>query len=290
MSNAPRPSSMEDVGLPAQSAAGVSSDWSAGNSGTATSAVRVPKLSHVVAERLRSQIVTGKLQSGMTLPAETELIAMFKVSRPTVREALRILETEGLVVLARGSRSGAEVRMPSVDRAAHYVAMVLSSSGATMADIHQARMALEPALTRPLASPERREAVAMLRQCVEQQQAALLANDYRSALTSIHRFHELLWHSAGNSVLTLLVGMLQYLSQSTFAFLIERGASNPGELHKNMSKTVVGHRRLLDLLEAGRADEAEAFWSRYMIRAHQFLSRSSLGASRLTYESVDSSR
>jgi DNA-binding FadR family transcriptional regulator len=225
----------------------------------------------------------------MTLPAEADLIAMFKVSRPTVREALRILEMEGLVVLARGARSGAEVRLPSVGRAAQYAAMVLVTEGTTMADIHEARTTLEPAMARPLAQPDRSEAVALLRRCVEQQRAALAAHDYRSVLAAIHRFHELLWHTTGNSVLTLLVGMLQTLSPSTSTFLVERGASNAEELRKNMSKTVAGHRRLVDLLEAGRADEAEAFWSRYMTRAHEFLCRSTLGASRLTYDPSENS-
>ncbi|MFM0394901.1 FadR/GntR family transcriptional regulator [Paraburkholderia phytofirmans] len=250
-----------------------------------SSKIRLPKLSHIVAERLRTQIVTGKLSSGDCLPPEAELIEIFKVSRPTIREALRILETEGLVVLGRGIRSGAQIQLPSVGRAAHYAAMVLSTAGATMAEIHEARMALEPPLTRSLAESADKSGLVALKECLIQQQGALAKKDYAAALTAINRFHELLCQSAGNSVLTLLVGMLHALSRSTASILVERGGTSSEEVHKNMVKTTSGHRRLIELLESGNGEQAEQFWATYMKRSHEFLTRSGLGAFKLNYDS-----
>src|SRR4051812_11362165 len=92
---------------------------------SADDAVRVRKLSHAVAERLRGQIVSGQRKAGGKLPLESELLVQFKVSRPTIREALRILEAESLILLGRGARGGATVLGPTVERAAQYAGMVL---------------------------------------------------------------------------------------------------------------------------------------------------------------------
>ncbi|RJG00612.1 FadR/GntR family transcriptional regulator [Noviherbaspirillum sedimenti] len=253
-----------------------------------TSAVQVPKLSHVLAERLRGQIISGKLRVGQNLPAESELLNVFKVSRPTLREALRILEAEGLVSVGRGTRSGAEIRMPTVERATQYAAMVLASGGATMLEIHLARMLLEPPLTMLLVGEENRSVVDQLRECVSRQEQALHKKKYQDALALINRFHEVLICGSGNMVLTLLVGMLHLLSQSTSSFLVEGSTDEKANLHSNMAKTISAYKRLVDLLEAGDGAAAEKFWSNYMQRALTFLERTGLGAQRLRYQSVGS--
>jgi len=61
----------------------------------------------MIASYLRSRIVRGELAEGDSLPSEVELMHQFDVSRPTLREAFRILETESLIVIRRGSRGPA---------------------------------------------------------------------------------------------------------------------------------------------------------------------------------------
>ncbi|MET0362886.1 MAG: winged helix-turn-helix domain-containing protein, partial [Sphingobium sp.] len=60
-----------------------------------------------MADHLRMEIGTGHIKNADLLPPEPELMARFAVSRPTLREAIRILETEGLVTTSRGGRKGA---------------------------------------------------------------------------------------------------------------------------------------------------------------------------------------
>src|SRR5580693_5576995 len=84
--------------------------------------VRAPKTSELIATQLRRQIVRGTVKPGEKLPPETRLMEQFGVSRPTIREAFRILETEGLIVVRPGSRGGAQVVAPdqtAPDRAGH---------------------------------------------------------------------------------------------------------------------------------------------------------------------------
>jgi DNA-binding FadR family transcriptional regulator len=73
-------------------------------SGQVGQPVRAPKTSELIAAQLRRQIVRAAVKPGEKLPPETQLMKQFGVSRPTVREAFRILETEGLIVVRPGSR------------------------------------------------------------------------------------------------------------------------------------------------------------------------------------------
>src|SRR5256885_7189092 len=72
--------------------------------------VRVPKAAELVAGHVRSQIVRGELSEGDALPPESALMEQFDISRPTLREAFRILESEGLITVRRGARGGARVQ------------------------------------------------------------------------------------------------------------------------------------------------------------------------------------
>ena len=67
---------------------------------------RGPRAAALVAAYLRRQIVEGNIQDGDELPSEAVLMEQFDVSRPTLREALRVLESEGLLTVRRGSVGG----------------------------------------------------------------------------------------------------------------------------------------------------------------------------------------
>src|SRR5437868_4750145 len=110
--------------------------------------VRVPKAAELVAAQLRSQIVRGELEEGDALPPEHELMQRFGVSRPTLREAFRVLEGEALLSIQRGARGGARIHTPDGDAAARYAGLALQFRGATVADVYRARTALDLASLR----------------------------------------------------------------------------------------------------------------------------------------------
>src|SRR3954452_19976117 len=113
--------------------------------------VRVPKTAELVASHLRRQIVRGELKEGDALPPETALMEHFGVSRPTLREAFRVLESEQLISVRRGARGGARVHAPDGDVAARYAGLVLQFRGATLEDVYDARKAIELPAVRRLA-------------------------------------------------------------------------------------------------------------------------------------------
>ncbi|MGB9304723.1 MAG: GntR family transcriptional regulator, partial [Mycobacterium sp.] len=113
--------------------------------------VRSPKTAELVAGTLRRMIVDGRLANGDFLPHEKDLMEHFQISRPTLREAVRVLESDRLVEVRRGSRTGARVRVPGPEILARPACLLLELSGATLADVMTARMAIEPPAAKILA-------------------------------------------------------------------------------------------------------------------------------------------
>ena len=97
----------------------------------------------MVASHLRRQIVLGELKQGDQLPPESALMEQFGVSRPTLREAFRILEAEGAISVRRGVRGGARVQVPSVGIAARYVGLLLQYRGTLLSDVYDIRTILK---------------------------------------------------------------------------------------------------------------------------------------------------
>src|SRR4051794_36590997 len=164
--------------------------------------VRVPKTAELVAGHIRRRIVTGDLLEGDALPPETALMEEFGISRPTLREAFRILESEGLITVRRGARGGARVQVPSTDVAARYAGLVLQHRGATVADVLDARVVVEAPAARMLAARRDR---------------ASIADKLQKKLDSFpdidgehfHEFNALVVELTGNETLVLLTNMLE---------------------------------------------------------------------------------
>src|SRR5438105_3959489 len=152
---------------------------------------RVPKTAELMARDLRSKIVRGELKDGDTLPAEGELVERYSVSRPTLREALRILESEGLLTVTRGSRGGPRIHPPDPRLAARHFGLVLQNCGTTLADIFGARLLIEPSCVHLVASTARKPAVAMLNKHIEQEREAIAAKDDVQIARASARFHRL---------------------------------------------------------------------------------------------------
>jgi DNA-binding FadR family transcriptional regulator len=106
--------------------------------------VEVPKASDVLAHQLRERILSGELPEGTALPAERELVKQTRMSRATVREALRILEVQNLVRVRAGRAGGAFVQRPTTQSMANSVTMLIRGQKIRLADLMETREALEP--------------------------------------------------------------------------------------------------------------------------------------------------
>jgi DNA-binding FadR family transcriptional regulator len=224
--------------------------------------LRVPKASELVAGELRRRIVRGQLSEGDALPPEAELMQHFGVSRPTLREAFRILESERLISVRRGARGGARVHLPDIGVAAQYAGLLLQVRGATLADVYEARLLIEPPLAGLLAERQPAPEIAQLHEVLDAEEAAI-GKDPEALAALFTRFHQLVVEGAGNVTLALLAGMLANVAERHLAVEITSKRGRPEQAADNR-RAYKAHRRMLELVEAGDGPGAEAFWRKHM--------------------------
>lgn len=169
--------------------------------------VSAGRISEVIVAQVRQLMRQGQLKPGDRLPAERDLCEHFGVSRVTVREALRMLESSGLVEIRVGARGGAFVTAPTSGRVGDGLADLLTLSVISATDVAEARLVLELGIV-PLvcqrATPEDLDA---LGEICERSKAALRDGHYSVDLSC--EFHVRVAHSTGNPALGLLVESLR---------------------------------------------------------------------------------
>lgn len=242
-----------------------------------TPAIRAPKLSHLVADALRMQIANGELGTGAQLPAEAVLLQQFGVSRPTLREALRVVESEGLIRLGRGARTGATVLGPSVDAAARYGELYLATQKTTLGEVHEVRTLLEPSLVASLATRHSSKLVRMLEDCVREQRAALERGDFVAAVKALNLFHRAVVDASENRALSLLAGILEGIPAKVYPRFLQSGDTPAQRAFRERTKeSVEAHAQLLEIISRGEARKAESFWRTYMEETASYLEKTGL--------------
>jgi len=214
-----------------------------------------------IADELRRLIVSGKLSEGDSLGHEPDLVKRFGVSRPSLREALRILEAEGLISVVRGMLGGIVVHKPDERMTARTAALLLQARNVSLADVFDARSLLEPIAVRLIASSRsRRSAVAELRQLIRDEVRVIMDPDaFRPANA---RFHERLVALAGNQTLTIVAQMLnEIITRAVTAVSKTRSMRDSAATRR---RGIRSQERLVLLIEAGKASAAEAHWRTHM--------------------------
>jgi DNA-binding FadR family transcriptional regulator len=234
----------------------------AGGSGSVRAPIRVPKTAELVADEIRRLITSGKLKDGDTLQPEAQIIADFAISRPTVREAFRILESEKLISVSRGSRGGARVHTPKAEHVARYAGYVLQTRQAGYADVYQARAIIEPPSARHVAETRSKDAPGILREVIEAQRAA----GHTHRLGRAVNFHSKLIELTANQTLILLSGALDGIVARFQADITSKLA----ETSTNRRSFLAGlksQEKLVEYIAAGDGPGAEAHWRRHMENA-----------------------
>ena len=221
----------------------------------------MPTAAQLVADAVRRRIVTGDLVDGESLPPEQALIEQFGVSRPTFREALRILQSEALISIRRGSRGGATVHSPQVDIVARQAGYLLQHQHTNLADVYGARMVIEPPAAGFLAGVATKDIVGRLQAALDDERAAV--EEPLSFARASARFHELVVELAGNNTLRLFAGILgEIIDAHTETVML--GAHDPTATGRDSGAAHRSHQRLVELVETGRPVEAQEHWRAHM--------------------------
>lgn len=227
--------------------------------------LRVPKAAELLAARLRGQIVRGELKEGTSLPPEGDLMERFGVSRPTLREAVRVLEAESLLRTRRGSRGGAIVTAPDPKVTARVVGVLLQLRGVSLADMHEARMMIEPMAARRIAEgPNTQEVVETLREINEA--AKMHLDDFATFPHLSFKFHRTVVEGTRNETLVVLLQMIADIIELhlTRRYHRQMTADEKQEQIRANGRSLRANDRLLRYLDTKDGDGAEAFWTRHL--------------------------
>jgi DNA-binding FadR family transcriptional regulator len=216
--------------------------------------VRLPAY-QTLADELRAEITSGRLQPGERLPPEPELCIRTGVSRSTVREALRLLASQHLIVTTRGVTGGSFVAHPDAgqlsDALSTGLALLTSSPSVGMADLLELRLALEvPAAA--LAAPRRGE------QHLNDMREALFdpdTDDLDTMLRAHSAFHSAVASATCNPLFELMTRPLYQVSYGEELLQTPEGY---------WAQIDTDHRDLLSCITARDADSAAAISRRHL--------------------------
>lgn len=167
------------------------------------SRVSVGRISEIIVEQIRLLMRQGQLKPGDRLPPERDLCERFGVSRVTVREALRMLESAGLVEIRVGARGGAFVTAPSSNRVGEGLADLLTLSVISAADVTEVRMVLEVGIVPLVCERATEDDLAKLDKICERSEVALRDGVYTMDMSL--EFHTAVAQATHNPALEMLV-------------------------------------------------------------------------------------
>jgi DNA-binding FadR family transcriptional regulator len=221
--------------------------------------MRSARVGELVADALRDRILSGTVASGDRLPPQEEILKEFRVGLPSVREAMRILEVEGLVTVHRGNVGGATVHLPNEGRVAYMMAMVLESQRIQQSEVATALLWLEPICAEMCAQRADRLAttVPRLEQSLENQRSAIGDKAARE-------FHVVIVEGCENAAISLAIGGLVQLWSAQEQTWTESAAPQGHFPGKSVQRQIVAaHERIAAAIGEGN----EATVAR-LVKAH----------------------
>ncbi len=203
-----------------------------------------------VIDHLRKEIVSGIYAAGTTLPSEGSMAESMAVSRTVIREAMRSLRSQGLIVMSQGARPRvAEVDLrPTVES----FELLLKRSRTTLLQLTEVRRPLEATIAALAAERSGDAHVAALQAAIDDLERATTLADRVDADI---RFHELLAEATGNPVFCVLLKTLGGLLVASRRRTIQSAGPKPA---------LIGHREILAAIRKGDAKAAEAAMRRHL--------------------------
>lgn len=159
-------------------------------------------LPQLLVDSITETILREGLQPGSPMPSERDMCEQFGVGRGTLREALRVLEAEGLLTVRPRSEGGRRVSAPDPERLSRLLVLLLIAWGATLRDVYEARLALEPMAAREAAERRDPEAIAAMRRSLGVLEGAVA--DEARFIPENQNFNRLLGEASGNPVLIVI--------------------------------------------------------------------------------------
>ncbi len=214
-------------------------------------AIKKTRIYEEIISQITELIAQGKLTSGDQLPSERELCETFKVSRASVREAIRALESTGLVTSRPGE--GTFVSAAGVESLIQPMASALFQAKDRQIELFEARRLLEPPLASLAAERSSPEDIRRLEEILAQQDREIAAGE--TGMESDTAFHMAITSTAKN---TILMGLM-----TTIVDLLHQSRAKSLQGHDRPKRSLAKHREILAAIASG-----DAAWAERAMREH----------------------
>jgi GntR family transcriptional regulator, transcriptional repressor for pyruvate dehydrogenase complex len=173
---------------------------------SANGASRPPKAAMLVAQRIIRDVASAGLKPGNLLPPERTMLEKYQIGRGTLREALRLLEFQGVIALKPGPRGGPVLQDPNASHLASTLVLLMQLKEAPYRTIVEVRTALEPMISRLAAERISDEALLELSETIDSMRENIGNQDL--FLEANKRFHDVIAWSSGNPLFGYIVDSL----------------------------------------------------------------------------------
>lgn len=220
------------------------------------------KTSERVARQLVAYIVDNNLPEGTKLPNESQLVELMGIGRTTLREALRLLETRGVLTIRSGPGGGPVVRRPRPDDLSESLTLILQFGACSLSDVFHAREALDPMMARFAAEHLTEEDLDELARTIQSMRDNV--DDHDVFLAENKAFHSTIARAAG-SVLHVFNEAVKYIADGAVA----------GVHYTARRRLAVAsaHEKVLLALRSRDADSAEEAMRAHMDEAGDYWTR-----------------
>ena len=207
-----------------------------------------------IANLIEARIVARSLRAGDPLPSETDLARQFGVNRSTVREAIRELETHGLLGRVRGEKR-LRVTRPEPERVSSGVSRALALHDVTFLDLWETMMALEPAAAALAAQRRRAEDLDALSSAAAKFKAS--AADTSAAVAAVVEFFAAVAAASGNPVLAMSQSPLNELLAPILTRMIDA-------VSQSRARIVTAQASIIAAISQGRREDARSWMEKHI--------------------------
>lgn len=194
---------------------------------------------------LQNYIINGELEPGTPLPSESEMVEQIGISKFSMREALRVAQSQGLVEISQGRRT--RVADISIKSAANVMNLLMKRSKHLLLELTEARRSLEISLVRLAALRSSEEQIAEMERTIDEMEAH--KDDIAFCVEKDIEFHEIMAQATQNRVFQLIhESISELLTESRQETLQISGVDKP--IHE--------HRQIISAIKEGAPDKAIA--------------------------------
>ncbi len=215
--------------------------------------VQTQRASEAIYEQIKDLIISGQFKPGDRLPSERSLIDMLQRSRPTIREALRMLEREGFIRTVPGT-NGAIVQELSADGVTQSLEVILQANKVTLNELTEYRAHNDVAVARWATQRARPEDIATLRETLDRCKQLIEAGDLATFVAQDAVFHSRLAQAGKNQIACILTQVMSRLVEPRMHKALERQNAQDSEV---MCRRIVAmHQAIFDAVSAGDVEGA----------------------------------